>query len=118
MEMVERRVALAADPREELPSNVLPALLERAVLRRLPLLEAQARRAIGLANRDPAELSAAIAIWEPMGAVPNLGRARAERGLLTGDPAETEAGLAILNKLGDVNYVDRFAARVLPDRHR
>lgn len=44
--------------------------------------------------------------------MPNLGRARAERGLLTGDQAETDAGLAILKKLGDVNYVDRFAARV------
>ena len=47
-----------------------------------------------------------------MGAVPPLGRARAERGLINGDVAETEAGLAMLKKLGDVEYVDRFAARV------
>jgi hypothetical protein len=67
---------------------------------------------MGLANRDPAELTAAIAVWEPVGAVPNVGRARAERGLFSGDQAETEAGVAILKKLGDVNYVDRFAARV------
>ena len=67
---------------------------------------------MGVANRDPAELTAAIAIWEPVGALPNLGRARAERGLFSGDQAETEAGLAILKRLGDVNYVDRFAAPV------
>jgi tetratricopeptide (TPR) repeat protein len=111
-EMVERRLALAADLRAELPPNLLPALLERAVEQKIPLLEAQIRRAMGLANRDPAELTAAIAIWEPVGALPNFGRARAERGLYSGDQSETEAGLAILKKLGDVNYVDRFAARV------
>jgi hypothetical protein len=47
-----------------------------------------------------------------MGAVPQLGRGKAERGLLSGDPVETDAGLAMLKKLGDVNYLDRFAARV------
>ena len=55
-------------------------------------------------------MSAAVAIFERLGAVPQLGRARAERGVLTGDEAETEAGLAILRKLGDATYVDRFPA--------
>jgi hypothetical protein len=32
--------------------------------------------------------------------------------MILGDPSETEAGLAILKTLGDVNYVDRFTARV------
>jgi hypothetical protein len=111
-EMVERRLCLAADLRADLPDNVLPTLLARAEAQKLPLLEAQTRRALGLARGDPAELTAAIDTWERVGALSNLGRARAERGLLTGDQAETEAGLAILKKLGDVNYVDRFAARV------
>jgi hypothetical protein len=111
-EMVERRVALAADLRAELPPAVLPALLARSIEQKVPLLQAQVRRAIGLAKRDPAELTAAIAIWEPVGALPNLGRARAERGLLTGDQAETDAGLGMLKKLGDANYVDRFVARI------
>jgi hypothetical protein len=31
---------------------------------------------------------------------------------MRGDPAETETGLAILKKVGDVNYIDRFSARV------
>ena len=62
--------------------------------------------------RDESELSAAIAIWEPRGALPSLGRARAERGLIRGDAVETDEGLAMLKKLGDVNYLDKFAARV------
>jgi class 3 adenylate cyclase/tetratricopeptide (TPR) repeat protein len=108
-ELVERLLSLASDLRENIPSKLLAALLDRSIEQKVPLLEAQVRRAIGLSGRDPSELSAAIAIWEPIGVLPNLGRARAERGMLIGDSAETEAGLAILKQLGDVNYVDRFA---------
>jgi hypothetical protein len=111
-EIIERRLSLAADLRSQISADVVAALLTRAKEQKLPLLEAQTRRAAALTNRDPAELSAAIGVWERAGALPNLGRARAERGLLTGDQAETDAGLAILKKLGDANYVDRFAARV------
>jgi hypothetical protein len=57
-------------------------------------------------------MSSALEIWERIGALPSLGRAKAERGLITGDSAETEAGLAILRRLGDVNYVDRFSTRM------
>jgi class 3 adenylate cyclase len=111
-EMIERRLSLVADLRTELPPNVAPALLARATEQKIPLLEAQARRAIGLAHRDDAQLTAAIAIWERVGALPSLGRARAERGLIMRDQKETDAGLDILKKLGDVNYVDRFATDV------
>ena len=111
-EMAERRISLACDNREPVPDALLEAQLQVAITRGVPLLEAQVRRALGLTGRDASELSAAIAIWERVGALPNLGRARAERGLVTGDQAETDAGLALLKKLGDVNYVDRFPARV------
>ncbi|HYM65959.1 MAG TPA: AAA family ATPase, partial [Patescibacteria group bacterium] len=109
-EMLERRLALAADRRVELAPDILPIMLQRSLDQKLPLLEAQVRRCLGLAHRDVAEMSAAIAIWEPIGALPNLGRARAELGALSGDQAEMEAGLAILKKLGDTNYLDRFSA--------
>jgi hypothetical protein len=56
-------------------------------------------------------MSAAIAIWEKAGSLPNLGRCLAERGMLTGNAAETDSGLAILKKVGDVNYIDRFSVR-------
>jgi tetratricopeptide (TPR) repeat protein len=111
-ESVERRLCLASDRREQLPREILEAGLDRAVQVRVPLLEAQVRRARGLAYRDATELTKALVIWDRIGAVPHQGRAHAERGLLAGDPSETQAGLAILKALGDVNYVDRFTARV------
>jgi hypothetical protein len=111
-ELAERRFILAADRRAEIPRVVLDEGLDKAVRLKVPLLEAAVRRARGLALRDEAELTAAIAIWEPRSALPGLGRARAERGLIRGDSVETEAGLGLLKKVGDVNYLDRFAARV------
>ena len=112
VELAERRFSLAADRRQSIPQSVLDGGLDNAVRIQAPLLEAQIRRARGLAMRDEAELARAIAIWEPRSALPALGRARAERGVIRGDASESEAGLAILKKLGDVHYLDSFAARV------
>ncbi len=111
-ELAERRISLACDNHEVFPDGLLEAELQVAVSRRVPLLEAQVRRAIGLRQRDAGELSAAIAIWERVRALTNLGRALAERGLVTGDPSETDAGLAMLKKLGDTRYVDRFTTQM------
>lgn len=111
-EMIERRLSLANDNRQPVPEMVRDLVLKRGVGDRLLTLEGEVRRSIGLARRDAGELDRAAAIWERIGALPNLGRVRAERGAVNGDPAETEAGLAILKKVGDVNYLDRFSARV------
>jgi hypothetical protein len=111
-ESLERRLNLANDRRQPVPASVMDVVLERGVIDRIPLLEAQARRSFGLAHRDLSQMTAALEIWERIGAVPSIGRAKAERGWITGDPAETEAGLAILKKLGDVNYVDRFTTKL------
>jgi len=108
-EMVERRLSLVCDRRAAMSRSALEAGLAKARSTHVPVLEAQFHRALALADRDPGKMSAAIEIWERIGAVPQLGRGHAERGLLSGDPAETEAGLARLKKLGDVNYVDNFA---------
>jgi len=111
-ELAERRFSLAADRRQEVSKSVLDEGLEKAIRINVPLLEAHVRRCRGLALREESELTAAIAILEPRGALPGLGRAIAERGLIRGDAAETDAGLAMLKKLGDVSYLDKFAARV------
>jgi class 3 adenylate cyclase/tetratricopeptide (TPR) repeat protein len=111
-EMADLRIALACDRRDDVSREILEGGLAKAVRIRVPLVEAQIRRARGLAYRDAGEFTAALAIWEGAGALPYIGRARAERGLINGDAAETEAGLAMLKKLGDLNYVDKFAARV------
>jgi class 3 adenylate cyclase/tetratricopeptide (TPR) repeat protein len=111
-ETVERRVSLACDLRKPAPREVTNTLLDSALGDRVPLTEAQLRRARALTDGDPAEMAKAVEIFERVGAVPQLGRARAELGLLRHDSEETEAGLAILRKLGDANYLDRFAAYV------
>jgi len=107
---LERRLCLAGDMRQTSPAGLLDRLLKRSEREHLPLLEAQVRRLLGLAHRDQAQLRAAVDAWAKMGALPNLGRGRAELGALTGDAAETEAGLAILRQVGDATYVDRFTA--------
>jgi tetratricopeptide (TPR) repeat protein len=111
-ELAERRLCLACDNRQFLADPFLEAELANAVRQRVPLLEAQVHRAIGLAHRDAGQLSAAIGIWERIGALPNLGRARAERGVLNSDRAETDAALRLLQALGDANYVDRFSTTI------
>jgi len=111
-EILERRLSLACDLRRPLPQHVLDSILERAERFKIPILAGQARRVRALAAQDVGEMSLAVDIFEGLGAVPQLGRARAERGLLSHEAAETDAGLAILKKLGDANYVDRFTARV------
>jgi len=109
-ELAERRLALACDNRAKLPQSLLEAALAAAIAKREPLLAAQLQRALGLASRDMARFAAALETWERSGALPNIGRARAERGLVSGDAGETDAGLAILRKVGDAYYVDRFTA--------
>jgi hypothetical protein len=111
--MLERRLGMLCDLRRPVPQQVLDAALERAARDKTPLLEGQVRRAQALAAQDPAEMTRAVEVFERLGAVPQLGRARAERGLLLNDAAEIDAGLAILKRLGDANYVDRFATRVV-----
>jgi len=113
VEMLERRIGMLCDLRRPVPQQVLDAALERAARDKTPLLEGQVRRAQALAAQDPAEMTRAVEVFERLGAVPQLGRSRAERGLLLHDAAETEAGLAILKRLGDTNYLDRFATRVV-----
>jgi len=111
-ESAERLVNLMNDLRVKIPEDVVTAGVDNAARRQLPLLHAQLLRSRAILRSDASDMNAALAIWERIEAVPLIGRARAERGLITGNDAEIEAGLALLKRLGDVNYVDRFAARV------
>jgi class 3 adenylate cyclase len=111
-EAAERRLNLANDMREAVSEELLERALRESIQNHLPLLEAQARRGLGLAHRDPAQLAKAIEIWERRGAIPSIGRARVERGVILEDADEIEAGLAILKRLGDVDYVDRFSPKI------
>ena len=82
--------------------------MESAAADGLKLLEAQARRALGIAMRDTAELTRALEIFEEARAAPYAARVRCERALLTGDQSELEAGMHVLETLGDLDQLARM----------
>jgi class 3 adenylate cyclase len=106
--LVERALSLCSDLGRMLPADALRAIATSAAADGLRLLEAQARRALGLALGDPAELARALAIFEATQAVPYAARVRCERALLTGDAGELEAGMQVLEGLGDLDQLTRL----------
>jgi hypothetical protein len=109
-EYLERVLSLCSDRGRQISAARLRAVAEFA-RGRLPLLEAQARRALGMALRDAEELTAALALFERCGAVPYAARVRVERGLLRNDHAAMEAGKQVLRQLGDTDYLERIPQR-------
>ncbi|MDQ6709380.1 MAG: hypothetical protein M3Z11_02365, partial [Candidatus Dormibacteraeota bacterium] len=73
-----------------------------------PILEAQAERVIGRAQRDAGRLARALGLLEHAGAVPYAARVRCELALITGDHQEMDAGLAVFERLGDLQQLGRF----------
>jgi class 3 adenylate cyclase len=106
-QLVERTLSLCSDLDRPLAPAALQEIVTGAATDGLKLLEAQARRALGLALRDPGELTRALGIFEETRAVPYAARARCERALLTGDQVELEAGLRVLEGLGDLDQLAR-----------
>src|SRR5260370_9684741 len=104
-ETAERRLSLACDRREQLPQFHLAHTLAKALQTHVPLVEAQARRARGLAPHDVAEVSRASEVWERIGAVPPLGPGRGERGLLNGGRAGVQGRPAGVEKTGGQVHV-------------
>jgi len=72
------------------------------------ILEASARRALGVAARDRVELEAALAIFDGIGAVPSAARARYELAQITGDRASLDAAARTLELLGDAEQLRRY----------
>ncbi len=108
IERIERGLSLLIDA-GRLPSiERLNEILERSEEGKFRPLEAQARRGLGVARRDLDMLSASLAMWEELGALPYAARVRCERALLTGDHAELEAGLAVLERIGDRVQLGRY----------
>ncbi len=116
-QLVERTLSLCADlGRARVPDTLRP-IAESAAADGLNLLEAQARRALGIAERDVAELTRALAIFEEVRAVPYAARVRCERALVTGDESELEAGMRALEALGDLDQLAR-TERARGSEHR
>ncbi|MDQ3879993.1 MAG: AAA family ATPase [Chloroflexota bacterium] len=107
--VVERAIAVCADRSHPMP---VAALREFAasVAGDMPIVEAQARRGVGLAERDPGDLRHALELFERHRAVPYVARTRVELGRLTGDHALAEQGIAGLEALGDLDQVSRYEA--------
>ena len=108
-QLVERTLSLCVDLDRSLSAEAIRPIVECAAADGLRLLEAQARRALGIAVRDPAELARALEIFEKAGAVPYAARVRCERAHLTSDRSELEAGMRVLESLGDLDQLARVA---------
>jgi hypothetical protein len=106
-QLVERTLSLCTDLDRWLPPEATRPIVESAAADGLKLLEAQARRALGIALRDTAELTRALEILEETRAVPYAARVRCERALITGDRGELEAGMRVLEALGDLEQLLR-----------
>jgi class 3 adenylate cyclase len=107
-QLVERTLSLCADLGHSLAADTVRPIVAAAATDGLRLLEAQARRVLGLADRDAAELTRALAIFEDTGAIPYAARVRCERAFLTGNQADLEGGMRVLETLGDVDQLARM----------
>src|SRR5262245_1537133 len=106
-QLVERALSLCCDLDRLLSPAALQPIVASAAADGLRLLEAQARRALGLARHDADELTRALEIFEASRATPFTARVRCERALLTGVAAELETGMRVLEALGDIDQLAR-----------
>jgi class 3 adenylate cyclase len=106
-QLVERTLSLCSDLDRALPPEVLQPIVASAATDGLKLLEAQARRALGISRRDNAELTRALELFEETGAVPYAARVRCESARLTGRQIDLKAGLHVLEALGDLEQLAR-----------
>jgi class 3 adenylate cyclase len=99
-----------ADRRQAVSVASLDRLIDYATARELALVSSQALRLRGLVRGNEADLLAALADFERMGAGPYIGRTHAELGFLRDDDALVGRGLQELEALGDVDQAGRVAA--------
>jgi len=98
---IERHFGVMCDRGWPVADAVTEPLLQRAVERGLRPLEIQVRRAIGLRDRDAAELERAAAIAAQCGAGSPLARVRYELARLRGDAAAMDDAIGALEAMGD-----------------
>lgn len=108
---VDYALALYCDREVPIPESLLGEIESAYRDKDLPLVSAQLDRALGLAQRDAAQLGVALARFERCGAVPYAARAQIERALLTGDKGEYAMGVRTLEALGDHEQLERYERR-------
>jgi len=109
IEHYERSLSLLTDHGRPASPHVARRIATFAAKFHYKILEAQARRALGVVAREPDELREAVALFRGIGASPYEARARCERAMLEGDDSEFAAGELILEQLGDVDQLERLA---------
>lgn len=108
IELVERTLSLLADHGRPPARQAITPILQFTSSQSLRILEAQARRAVGLAERDVVELERALEIFDRTDAMPYAARVRCELALLTGDSAGLAVGLKTLESFGDLDQLARM----------
>jgi hypothetical protein len=107
-ESVERALSYCCDRAFPLASDLTRSIVAFAGPLGHQVLEAQARRALGIGSADPQELARVLAIFERIGATPYAARTRCERALLIDDERELAAGKRALEAVGDVDQLARL----------
>jgi len=106
----ERALAMCCDHRHYVDIDAARRILEFAQKYRLRLLEAQAWRALALAQHDASMLTSALKLFESSNANPYIARARCARALLTKDAQELAEGMRALDALADIDQLARIDA--------
>jgi hypothetical protein len=106
----ERALAMCCDYRHLVDMAAARRILEFAQKYQLRLLEAQAWRALALAQHDASLLARALTLFETTNALPYVARTRCERALLTGDAHELAEGMRALETIGDIDQLARVEA--------
>ncbi len=110
----EVEIALAVLADRALPvGDEIGAIIEQTSSLGVRLIEAQARRALGVAAGDADQLVRAAELYRAMGARVYLARTEVELALLRGEDSAFEAGITTLERLGDIAHAERLAARRL-----
>ena len=107
-ERAERALNLCLDLGRLPAREVLLRMAEFAEAHEYRLLEAQARRGLGLFDRDEQQFARALALLEACGAVPGVARVKAEHALLTRKRDTFEQALDMLEQLGDIDQLQRY----------
>jgi class 3 adenylate cyclase len=108
IERMERAISFLLDRGRVADIDQMAELLSLAEAQSARPLEAQLRRATGIARRDADQLRWAVRLFDEMDARPYAARARCELGRLTQDRSELDKGLRVLQDLGDQDQIGRY----------
>jgi hypothetical protein len=108
---IEHALALCADRAQPVPFGSIDLLIKRAERSGMRLLEAQARRLVGVLRGDRGELAKGLAVFEEVGAHRYTARLRSELGMATGDDALYRTGVRELEAMGELQQLTRLSSR-------